>query len=205
MQREGPTLETLTHRLAETPADFLAEPLVGKSGTVNVAAVVHDLLDLLARGASPVAPKPDPTSELAELIPFLGTDAKQDRNRLSTTLILAWMLADPWFAAAGLSRDELLSLLRDDAGALAEQIAAPKFTNDPDRREELARFALARLGLRPAGETEAQAQDRLTTLSTVERSRVLRASRRAEERAAAIRAELARKAAEESADKWTRE
>mgnify|MGYP000981139239 CR=1 FL=1 len=47
MEREGPKLEALTHRLAETPADFLAEPRVGKTGTVNVAAVVHDLLALL--------------------------------------------------------------------------------------------------------------------------------------------------------------
>jgi hypothetical protein len=34
---------------------------------------------------------------------------------------------------------------------------------------------------------------------------VLKASRQAEERARAIRAALVRKAAEESADKWTRE
>jgi len=76
---------------------------------------------------------------------------------------------------------------------------------DPDRREELARVLLAHLGYRPAGETEAQASDRLSRISGTERQRLLAASRAAEERARAIREALAKKAAEESADKWTRE
>jgi hypothetical protein len=84
-------------------------------------------------------------------------------------------------------------------------VAAKKFVTDPDRREELARVALARLGFRPAGETLAQAQDRLTTLNSAERARVMKAAQIAEQRARQIREELVRKAAEESADKWTRE
>jgi hypothetical protein len=88
---------------------------------------------------------------------------------------------------------------------LGAQVASRKFVTDPDRREELARFSLARLGYRPAGETVPQAQDRMTSLSSAERARVLQASRAAEERARSIREALARKAAEESADKFTRE
>jgi uncharacterized protein YoxC len=61
------------------------------------------------------------------------------------------------------------------------------------------------LGLRPGGESESQALDRLTTLNTAERQRVIRAAREAEERARAIREAMAKKAAEEAADKWTRE
>jgi hypothetical protein len=98
-----------------------------------------------------------------------------------------------------------MQLLETDANELAAQIAARKFISDPDRREELARVALARLGFRPAGETMAQSQDRLTTLSSAERSRVMKAAQIAEQRARQIREALARKAAEESADKWTRE
>jgi hypothetical protein len=64
---------------------------------------------------------------------------------------------------------------------------------------------LSHLGLRPQGETLAQAQDRLTVLSTTERKKVLAAAVAAEERARKIREALAKKAAEESADKWTRE
>jgi hypothetical protein len=76
---------------------------------------------------------------------------------------------------------------------------------DAERREELARLTLARLGLRPAGESAAQAQDRFTSISSIERARILKASQQAEQRARALREALAKKAAEESADKWTRE
>jgi hypothetical protein len=194
MKREGPWLEALTRRVAEAPEDFLAEPRLGNKGTVHVAAVVFDLCRSL--GAAPPA---------AALARFAQGDVRQDRNRLGVVLLLAWLLADPWFREHPPSRDELLALLDEGARELAAQTPANKFLLDPERREELVRYALARLDLRPAGETVPQAQDRLTTLSAAERARVLNASRAAEQRARAIREALARKAAEESADKWTRE
>lgn len=194
MEHEGPVLETLTRRLAETPEDFLAEPRIGGAGRVQTAAVVGDLLRALGAHAG-----------RDQLLRFGGADARADRNRLSITLVLCWLLADEWFVRAAPPAAALLPLLADQAAELAAQAAAGKFVTDPDRREELARLALARLGYRPAGETQAQAQDRLTTLSSAERARVLRAARQAEQRAREIREALIRKAAEESADKWGRE
>jgi hypothetical protein len=98
---------------------------------------------------------------------------------------------------------------------LSLHAAARSFYTDPDHREELARTVLARLGYRPAVETPAQAQDRLVSVSTAERQRVVNAARSvekraretrdAEKRAREVRAALARKAAEESADKWSRD
>ncbi len=194
MEREGPILETLTHRLAQAPEDFLAEPKIGKAGQVRVAAVVGDLCRLLGFAAT-----------TTELEPFHGKDAQKDRNWLAVALLASWLLCDEWFQKAGPGRDHVLALLRDGARELANETPARKFVADAERREELARFLLARLGLRPAGETEAQAEDRLTSLSAAERARVMRAAKAAEERARAIREALARKAAEESADKWSRE
>jgi hypothetical protein len=194
MEREGPVLETLTRRLAETPEDFLAEPRIGGAGRVHTAAVVGDLLRALGGAAG-----------RDELLRFGGADARTDRNRLSITQVLCWLLADEWFVHAAPPAAALLPLLSEQPAELAEQSAAGKFVTDPDRREELARLALARLGYRPAGETQAQAQDRLTTLSSAERARVLRAARLAEQRARELREALIRKAAEESADKWGRE
>jgi hypothetical protein len=194
MDREGPILETLTQRLAEIPEEFLAEPRIGNVGTVHTGAVVGDLLRMLGH---------EPTAR--DLSPFSASDSRRDRNRLSVALILAWLLADDWFVRVRASSTELLTLLGATAGELADQVPAAKLVADPDRREELARVALARLGVRPAGETIAQAQDRLMTLSSSERQRVMRASRAAEERARAIREALARKAAQESADKYTRD
>jgi hypothetical protein len=140
-----------------------------------------------------------------QLADFVGNDAKKDRNRLSTALVLSWLLADQWFASAKLSSQSLLALLTSSSAELAAQTASRSFTTDPDRREELVRTALARLDFRPKGETTAQAQDRLSSLSVIERQRLIAASRAAEERARSIREALARKAAEESADKYTRE
>lgn len=194
MQVEGPLLETLTRRLAETPEDFLAEPRIGASGRVYVAAVAGDLLRSL--GA---------TIDVTALSSLEGMDAKRDRNRVSVTLLLCWLLADEWFRQNKLASNAIFDLLDQGSIQLGAQVASRKFVSDPDRREEFARFSLARLGFRPAGESIAQAQDRLTSLSSAERARVLRASRAAEERARAIREALARKAAQESADKLTRE
>lgn len=194
MQAEGPVLETLTRRLAETPEDFLGEPRIGSSGRVHVAAVAGDLMRTLGLRI-----------EAADLLSLEGKDMRIDRNRLAVALLLCWLLSDQWFRHSKVSTADFLALLSQGSAQLGAQVASRKFITDPDRREELARFSLARLGLRPAGETIPQAQDRLASLSSAERARVMQASRAAEERARSIREALARKAAEESADKFTRE
>ena len=195
MDKEGPPLEILLHRIAEIPDDFLAATDANKrNGNVVVPAVVFDVAESLGV-----------TFTADDLAGFAPTDAKADAARTSLTLLLCWLLAAEWFRSIRAPGPLLLELLRDVAAELAQHGAAPKYLKDPDRREELGRLVLAHFGYRPAGETKAQAQDRLNSLSIVERARVLRASRQAEERARAIRAALVKKAADEAADKWTRE
>lgn len=192
MHISGPPLETLLRRLADTPPDFLDEPRVGASGQIYVAAVINDLL---AHGPG--------RASLQELQRFDGHDA--DVGRLRMALVIAWLLADDEFRLAGLGRADLLNVLDCTASKLAALAPATTYLQDPDRREELVRVLLARLGLRPAGETLEQATDRLSALSATERLRLLWASRAAEARARKIRETLVCKAAEASADKWTRE
>jgi hypothetical protein len=194
MKRSGPILETLTHRLAETPPDFLDEPRIGASGSVFVAALVNDLLRQYGI-----------TVHAASLAKFDGSDPKTDRNRLALVMITVWLMADDWFAGAKMFHADAMRVLDEAVAELAAATPAHKFVSDPDRREELARVVLARLNFRPDGETIIQASDRLSSISGVERRRLLEASRAAETRARAIREALAKKAAEESADKWTRE
>jgi hypothetical protein len=194
MHTEGPSLEHVLHRIASVPADFTAEPLIAGKGDVHVAAVIRDLFAM--RGLP---------FELAALDALEGRDAKADRNRLSIALLLCWVLSDPELQIATPHASAAMRLLQDDAAQLAAHTNAAKLFQDAERREELARLTLARVGLRPAGETLAQAQDRLTSISSIERARILKASREAEQRARALREALAKKAAEESADKWTRE
>jgi hypothetical protein len=193
MNHEGPALEHLLRRVSETPSDFLAEPRTTSGrGVVHVPAVVSDLLALHACDSL----------DLSALAP---DDSPAARARSGLSLLLSWLLADPELIARKFSASTLHALLTDGAYELSVQLAPSKYRDDPERREELVRFALARLDLRPSGETIAQAQDRLTTLSSAERARVVAAARQAEQRARAIREALARKAAQESADKYTRE
>ena len=194
MNLPGPDLETLTRRLADTPPDFLDEPRVAGAGRVAVPALVNDLAGLHGGHVAP-----------GLLAGFEGHSARGDRNRLAVAMIGAWLLADPWFLARRLEPATLVGRLAEVAAELAAATPAHRFASDGERREELARTMLARLDLRPAGETAAQSTDRLAAISAVERRRLLDASRAAEQRARAIREALARKAAAESADKWTRE
>lgn len=194
MNLPGPDLETLIRRLADTPQDFLDEPRIAGAGRVAVAALVHDLAAMHGGRAG-----------LAALERFEGRSARDDRNRLAQAMIGAWLLADPWFLAQRLDAAALVQALAEVAAEMAGGTPAHRFTTDPERREELARTMLARFGYLPAGETAAQAADRLAAISASERRRLLEASRAAEQRAREIREALARKAAQESADKWTRE
>lgn len=189
---EGPPLEQLGQRLQEIPAEFLDAP--GNPGGTQIvtAALVHDALHGLGVSAG---------------LPLLEHFQLRDEtkaNWLQLVQVCCWLLAEPWFADAP-QRQRLPELLQTVVLELADTTAAPRFVEDPERREELARSLLAGLGCRPGGETEKQARDRLSRISAVERQRLIAASRAIDERARAIREALAAKAARESADKWTRE
>jgi hypothetical protein len=206
MNTEGPLLEALLHRLAECPPEFLEEPRLGSAGKIHVAAVVGDLLRNLG-GVTEFEPvffqateNPRASSPRGSTLPT----AKQ-RNRLRIILIACWLLHDEWFRRQGQIGPAIHQFLALDLDGVAEMVDAPKFVTDEDRREEMVRLALKALSLRPAGESIAQAQDRLTTLDSVEMRRVMQATKAAEERARKIREELAKKAAEAAASKVTRE
>ncbi|MFP6846799.1 MAG: hypothetical protein VB958_16450 [Thalassolituus sp.] len=194
MKKIGPQLQTLTSRLANTPVDFLDEPRIGSVGRLVVTALVNDAFKKYGHQLS-----------IDELRLFEGVDQATDRNRLKLVSLAVWLLNDAWFAQVDLHSSELLTFLNASITQLAESTKANKCVEDSDRREEFARYFLARLDYRPEGESEAQAKDRLSALSSTERQRLLEESRDAEKRAREIRQALARKAAEQSADKWTRE
>lgn len=120
----------------------------------------------------------------------------------STLLQMVWLLADDEFTEVTLLASDLISLLLS-----ADTLMAQTHPNrqDEDQREELIRLALNAVRLKPLGETDREARDRLLMVSSTERARVVAASRAAEERAEAIRQALAEQRAREAADKYTRE
>lgn len=188
----GPPLERLMRRIAETPGEFLAEPRIGGTGTVVTSALVGDLL----RSAGVPADR--------SVLDRFSTQRPAERNRLMLAAVVVWLLADDWVSRAP-TPGAMTGLLGDTVTELAATALAQAFVEDAERREELARTALAVLNLLPEGEDERQAADRLSSVSATERQRLISASRAAEERARLVREALIRKAAEESADKYTRE
>jgi len=190
----GPAIERLTRRLAETPGDFLESPIpaAGKK-TVNVAAVVSDLLVDLGGDAL------DPP----EAQKILGINQARQQT---ATLIACWLLHDEWFRDAQCFAESVRRLITGrELDPLARIVESRLFVTDPDRREELARTCLEHLGLRPEGESKTMARDRLTTLSTIERERVIRETKEAQERMKRIQEEMRRKKAQEAAPAWGRE
>lgn len=182
------SITRLTARLAQTPDSFLQAEAPG--------AVAADLL------AAAGGPRPD----TAALAPLRQTGTAAQRNLAAVRMIACHLLHDPAFLADGTRGPVLWSFLTSPLlDSLAQLVPATEFVTDPDRREELVRQTLKFLDCLPAGETPAQAADRLTTLDSAERARVISQARKAQERARELAAELARREAEEAASKWTRE
>jgi len=195
MEQEGPLLESLTHRLSECPAEFLAEPRRGKKGVVDVAAIVSD--HFRAMGLSP--------HSNVKLSHLQHTGDVASANRLRLIAVAAWLLNDESLRSRRELGNKMGRLLEDGLDTLAGVIRAETVVTDADRREEFVRLCLKQLGLRPKGETAVQAADRLTSLDSIERDRVVRSTREAEARAREVRQMMARRAAEEAAAKASRE
>ena len=191
--KEGPPLQVLMRRIAEAGSDVLIEPRIGAQGMAPVDAVISDLFELLGL-------------ELPAALDDFGVNKSvQDRRRLQITLLLTWLCADETLQAHAKNAALLLQILQQVPAELAKYTTVEQLVSDSERREELARLTLARMQLLPLGESAAQAQDRLNVLSSAERERLVAASRAAEVRARLLREAMARRAAEEAADKMGRE
>ena len=192
MTSQGPDIERLTRRLAECPPEFLAPPRVGAKGGVHTSAVVHDLILDLG------GPAPDSAS----LAPFQpATATPRQANHLRLTLVAAWLLHDGFFREPQSHGHAALAWLTNHLPHLAALVKADLFVTDPGRREELVRLCLAALSITPRGETKIQAQDKLKSLSSLERHRVIQAAKAQQEKAKKIREAMERKRAREAASK----
>lgn len=192
---EGPQLNALTHRLSECPPEFQQQPRQGQSGAVDVAAIVCDHFRAMQSG--------EEKSGFVKQVEMIRGFSK---SRQQLIAFATWLLHEPWFLEQRRLNAQMWQfLLGEKLGTLAETVRAELMVTDPDRREELVRICLHALGLRPRGETIAQATDRLNTLDSVERNRVVLQTRSAEARARKIREGMTRRAAQEAAARYSPE
>ena len=195
MNDEGPLLESLAHRLSECPPEFLADPTGSSAESINVAAIICDHFRAIG----------EPPPKYDSLKPFAATRDAASANRLKVISVAVWLLHDPQLRRLPNIGDRTLALLSEGLDSLSAVVRVETLVSDPDRREELVRICLNHLGLRPRGETPAQATDRLAALNSVERQKILRDTSAAEARARTVREMMAKRAAEEAAAKVSRE
>ncbi len=195
MKEQGPLLEALTHRLAECPPAFLLKPKRADNAQgIDVPAIVADHFRAIG-GWMP------PQPELARLTEL---SAKSAVNHLRLIAITTYLLHDDFFRSLPNLAPAMWTSLLEIAN-LADVVRAEDVVHDPDRREELVRVCLKCLGLRPMGETVEQAADRLNTLDSAERLKVMRQTREAEARARKIREQMAAEAARAAAARYSPE
>lgn len=195
----GPPIEALTRRLLAAP------PVLFDPDAIARVAVVADLLRDLS--GDPLL-RPD---AVAVVVPSARRSFwnrppahPKPHNREFLIVLTAYLLHNPAFFNAGLV-DAATALLTSGLDDLAVTVDAGLCVTDADRREELARTVLEAVGLLPEGETAEQAADRLATVSSSDRARVVRETRAAEERARVVLEAIRRKAAEDAAAKAMRE
>jgi len=204
MKKKGPSIIYLMHRITEIKNVFLREPetkinpktKIKNKGIINTKAVISDLI--FNTGGRFI------TEE--EAGNFVLNHSRVNRNYLGIILIVCYLLNDNWFIKRTLLPEKIISILiSNDLKELSRIVSFELFFEDQERREELIRISLKHLNLIPEGETGVKAKDRLNTLDSVERMRIIRKTKNAQKRAQELRAAMARKAAEEAASKMSRE
>lgn len=196
----GPDLYHLLQRLQNCPSEFLMPPILENSpsdynGIIHTDAIVNDLLFALGHEADGI--------EIQKSFRYTYTAA--NKNYLQLVLITSHLLFDSYFCFAERFGKKVKAILIEKIIDLAAIVEATQFVFDSERREELVRFCLMNLDLKPSGETETHANDRLISINSIERKRVIEESKAAQKRAQELREALARKEAEEAASKWNRE
>lgn len=186
--QSGPSMHHLHQHL-------LAYPYHPIPQEQDLLALLHDLVYRFDPEVTSAAL--EPLGGLPRFLPEASADGQP-----CTLMLMVWLLMTSAFDDAVLNAIELVSLLLSSATLMA---CTHPDLQDEDQREELIRLTLNGLRLKPQGETDHQAHDRLLSVSSSERARVIAAARAADERATAIRHALAEKRAHEAADKYTRE
>lgn len=169
------SVERLCRRLAEIPTAFLRPVVASKKGDmVHAEAVIADLF----RDRSTRIPT---VSELELFQRPTARDKKARRRKvrhLELSLITAWLLADDAFGR--LPDTRLMELFQNGVKDLSDLVMPRAFLDDADRREELVRVCLRKFKILPEGETRADAEDRLETLDSIRRDRLVKRARERE-------------------------
>ena len=179
----GPSVEALTRRLIDTPRDLLAEPVGAPDGQVVVAAVVSDVLRL--HGGTGL----DTVTAAPFRLPPAPTAVTPDGHQLAAVRAPRGRGCSPTPASSRARRPDLVLAVPHERAPGAGRHRA---VGDAGGRPRPARGARPPVRARPSAwcrraRPRPSRVDRLATLDSAERARVLAATREAEQRAEEVR------------------
>ncbi len=132
-------------------------------------------------------------------------EVKNDPNLLGLHGLICYLLCDISLQGLNLNLDELVRFLKERLPTLSNCVQPyTEWTSDSERSEELVRALFSYLKIIPEGESEKYSVDRLRSIDTIERIRILEESKKAQERAKEILRKI-KEAEDEAASKYNRE
>lgn len=194
---KGPSISYIDLRLSEIPPIFIDKPEI-IDGFTTTSIILSDLLyEIEGRPLSRI-----------ETDKFFNP-IKSDINHLKIIQIICYILNDNWFRNYFKSNKNKINSIKSFLFTYLTEYSkinkAERFVYDGEGREELSRLLFKSLSLIPEGETENEAKDRLVSIDSIERKKVIELSKQSQKRIKELREALERKEAEEAASKMSRE
>lgn len=190
-----PSIYELISHLKSCPADFLhasCEETDSKGIETNAL-----ILDSLRKTNTQY----QTTSALKDPIYYKAIT----ENHRRSIHIVAWLLSHPAFQQSAAGPQAIEELLFEQLKEMSRLVKYKDWVFNEDRTEELARTALFTCNILPGSETEEEAIDRLESLSSLKRNKILAKTKAAYDRAIEIRRKMAEKKAREAANVYGRE
>lgn len=128
-----------------------------------------------------------------------------DDNHWRAIHISAWLLSHPDFVNSPSIEDKLYHFWFEELVQASRYVKYNEWIADDERAEEMVRLLLHCCEIIPNGENNEEAADKLSSLSSVDRHKVLKESYEAHERIMNIKREMAEKKAREAANTYGRE
>ncbi len=188
-------LYALLYHLKACPDAFLQRPAARPGGGLHTDALLADAYRKVYGGFR--ASRAD--------LPAVPDLKRLEENHLVSISVACWLFSHSAFAGQPALLPGLDHFLFAVLPPVCRHVKPQDWLEDEDRAEEFVRLALRSCDLLPAGETPAEAADRLDALSTLKRLAVLRQTNESLERARAIRQKMAEEKAREAANVYGRE
>ena len=128
-----------------------------------------------------------------------------DDNYWKAIHISCWLLYHHSFRNKPALENKLRLFWFEELYHVTQYVKYKEWITDEERAEEMVRLLLLCFEILPNGESIAEAADKLSSISSVDRQKVLRQSYEAHERIMNIKREMAEKKAREAANTYGRE